>query len=206
MNLAVQIGSLAALLFVTWQVSNMPEGSCPHVILNFLYAQSVFTFCGVLGSIRYSQIQKNYALIFCLSMIPALTMALGFSIVTLARSNMHILYMAETILAASLGYQAFTHWRSEHWSLQLTSIVGAMFLVSGLFVLISLDRLTGLPYDSVRLILGMFLLLEGVTYWIYPERLKWNYAATASLTHWVGPFLAISMLCWLGYSLASRPQ
>ena len=200
------LSSLVLLILVTRSVAALPRQECPPIVFAFLISQCVFVGVLTLVGTKWEKVTRHFIIAWALSMIPALTLALGLAAYSLVRAQMRVMLIPLVGLAGFLGQQIESHWGRAHWAYRLNACVGAMFLVAGLFLLLSLDRHVGAVFDQMRLVIGIFLLAEGVFFWLLPEYFATHYEQAVSANAWVPAFVAIGCYLWLGAWLYQRAR
>ena len=192
--------SMFALLLLTRGISSIHE--CPRLVIYFLRCQCAFAFAMLLVGTKWKGIDRWYSIIFGISMIPAVTMALGLAAQCLNLAKMKSLIIVMLVLCGLLGKNIGDHWGKADWAYRLNGFLGAGLLSAGIFMLISMDRWLSPVMDKVRLILGLFLLTEGLVFWMLPEYFAKSYESAKHTNTWLQPFIATGAFLWLGYSLA----
>ena len=199
---ALQLASMLGVMFVGAQCAALPAGTCPKIVVWYLWAQATFAFVGWIGTAHIGRFDRWYLIAYCATMIPALVLAVGLSCVALDWAGLGRLMLAEFLLCAIMGWQAGHKYGAGPWAYKLIMAVAVSFIASGLFLLLSLDKMGSPQWNSIRLILGLFLFSEGILHWMLPERIHVEREAAFSLSSWCPAFLAIGAFCWLGWSLA----
>ena len=206
MNLSnsLLLASIIASMCVGIQCAKNPD--CPWPIDLYVWAYMFFALCGFVCESYVKRESSTYLTVYIIGMLPATTAALGLSMYALNKSGMRSLMVMEFILFVGLAYQVGQKYHSwRFWQDKLVFYVAVCFTVSGLFLLLSLDKLAGTMWDETRLVLGGFLLAFGILHWILTERYRHEYETTRSIlktqtmTHWVPAFLAIAAFCVLGW-------
>lgn len=192
--------SMFALLLLTRGISSIQD--CPRLVIYFLRCQCAFAFCMLLVGTKWKGIDRWYSIIFGISMIPAVTMALGLAAQCLNQAKMKPLILVMFAMCALLGMNIRNHWGQADWAYRLNGWLGAGLLSAGIFMLISMDRWIDPVMDKVRLILGLFLLTEGLVFWMLPEYFAKSYESAKNTNIWLQPFIATAAFLWLGWSLA----
>lgn len=176
--------------------------TCPPVLVFYLAAQAVFTGACWVSSQKWSNMHDSYSIVYCVTMMPPLLLALGVSVLALAKGNLHVLVLAELALLTALSYTVMTRFSDGPWEILLVGTVASVFITSGLFLILSLVVPSGdALWDSIRLKLGLFLLAQGGLHWLLAPQMKGEMVAVRWAL-WFPGFIACAILGWMGYSIS----
>lgn len=167
----LQMVSLVGAMCVFAQCMAIPKKDCPRIVPVYLLCQAFFAFGTWFAATYIGRTNEWFGICYAASSFPALTMALGFSFYALYTGKMYPAMITEFVMLVGLGAQAGYRYWNFPWGYKMIVATGISFLGSGLFLLLSMDKLGSKPWNDIRLVLGGFLITEGLIHWMLPERI-----------------------------------
>lgn len=169
----LQMVSLVGVMCVFAQCMSIPKKDCPRIVPIYLILQAFFAFGTWFGATYIGRVDEWYSgLVYPVSATPALVAAMWLSFYSLRNAKMHPLVYTEIALFIGMCVQAGYKYRSFPWGFKLIMFTAISFTVSGLFLLLSLDRLGSPQWNAIRFVLGTFLATEGLIHWVLPDHLR----------------------------------
>jgi hypothetical protein len=167
----LQMVSLVGAMCVFAQCMAIPKKDCPRIVAIYLACQMFFALGTWVATEWIGRVNEWYSLCYSVSVFPALSCALLLSVYALYLGKMYPAIVTEFALILGLTMQAAYRYHAFPWGYKLMIATGISFLVSGFFLLLSLDKMGSKPWNDIRLVLGGFLIAEGFIHWMLPERL-----------------------------------
>ncbi|MGC2234274.1 MAG: hypothetical protein WBA09_22425 [Candidatus Acidiferrum sp.] len=188
---ALFFASLVSVLWVAGFSLHVP--GLTRWVFAFLLAQALFTGICWLAYQRWANVSEYYTSIYGVCAVLPSLMALGLSVYA---ERHWPLIIAEIVTLGALFYAGAYLWESG--ALRVMGAVGAIYAVSGFFLLLSLTRPTDAPWDRVCLILGLFLLVQGMLSLLFVANATAHRAETMAVANWAPSFVALVLMLWLG--------
>lgn len=199
MNNALIFASLVAAI---WAAGMALRVEVPRVVFAFLLAQTLFTLAAWLADQHWTNVGQYYTLVYGIAFIAPAILAIGFSVQALS-ARMWPLIVAEIATLSGMLYVVRLLWGDGPWPYRLMGTVAAVYAVSGFFVILSLAVLSSPAWDMARLIVGLFLLSQGVLHLLFVAGAGIQKAEMMAVSNWCPALVAIGLFLWLGHSLAT---
>lgn len=195
---ALRIISLACLLFLSLMLRDYSAENCPLFVRVFLFTQILTVVTQTVGETFWTRMgSPQYRWIYTVLSIPAIAAALGLSMYSLKSVGMWRLMIAEIALCALMATEADNQWGRG----KTFPTIAAMFIIAGLFLLLSMAKWLNPSFDHIRLLLGLFMFSEGILMWLAPAWYASQPEVAKVQVDWAMPMIAITAFVTMGYLL-----
>ena len=190
-----------SLVIVIWATGLSIRENVPKIIFLFLLSQSVFTLVCWLAAQQWMNVGQYYTVVYGIGVVLPATFAVGISLSALG-SNLWPLILAEIATFSGMIYTVDKLWGHGPWAYRIIGYVASAYAVSGFFTILSLSVLSSPTWDKSRLIVGLFLLSQGILHLLLVANAQTRREEAMQYANWTPALVAIGLFLWLGHSLA----
>ena len=203
---ALTFASFVCLLWLTGVVMRLPKGTVPLILKLYLLAHIVFLLGGWLGNQQWSWYDAHYVEIYTVCAIPVFVAAILLTLLTTRMNNMSAVGLMCIFIISAVSVTAHAAFPHTYLYRLLGAFVG-VFIGCGLALFLTMASNEGPLWETIKLTLGCFWLVEGMMHWAWAAMMARGDRDDAMALHrWAPALVAIFVFLYLGWSLSQARE